>query len=48
MREYGKAIENYELVLKKFDNEKIRLYILNLLGRVWYVRVIKERFVNFY
>ncbi|CAI6747904.1 ASN_HP2_G0045720.mRNA.1.CDS.1 [Saccharomyces cerevisiae] len=48
MREYGKAIENYELVLKKFDNEKTRPHILNLLGRAWYARAIKERSVNFY
>ncbi|QID87852.1 protein required for normal CLN1 and CLN2 G1 cyclin expression [Saccharomyces pastorianus] len=48
MREFGKAIENYELVLKKFDNERTRPHILNLLGRAWYSRGMKERSVSFF
>ncbi|CAI4050735.1 Ctr9p SKDI_15G0160 [Saccharomyces kudriavzevii IFO 1802] len=48
MREFGKAIENYELALKKFDNETMRPHILNLLGRAWYARGMKERSVSFF
>ncbi|CAR24608.1 Ctr9p [Lachancea thermotolerans CBS 6340] len=43
MQEYAKAIENYEIALKKFTNEESRPLLLNLLGRAWYSRGIRER-----
>ncbi|CCK72626.1 Ctr9p KNAG_0K02630 [Huiozyma naganishii CBS 8797] len=48
MNDYVKAAENYEIILKKFDKEiPNRAYILNLLGKVWYLRGCKERNVGF-
>ncbi|CAG99121.1 Ctr9p [Kluyveromyces lactis] len=43
MREYAKAIENYEIALNRFDNPKSKPLLLNLLGRCWYLRALKER-----
>ncbi|CUS24976.1 LAQU0S23e00254g1_1 [Lachancea quebecensis] len=43
MQEFAKAIENYEIALKKFNNVGSRPLLLNLLGRAWYSRGIKER-----
>lgn len=43
MQEFAKAIENYEIALKKFTNEASRPLLLNLLGRAWYSRGVKER-----
>ncbi|SCU92663.1 LAFA_0F12068g1_1 [Lachancea sp. 'fantastica'] len=43
MQEHAKAIENYEIALKQFSNESSRPLLLNLLGRAWYSRGVKER-----
>lgn len=46
MNEYSKAIENYEILLKKFDNLSNKSYIHSLLGRAWYARGMKEKSVE--
>lgn len=43
MREFTKAIENYELALKRFDNPKSKPLLFNLLARSWYMRGMKEK-----
>ena len=43
MREYSKAIENYEIALNRFNNPKSKPLLLNLLGRSWYMRGTKEK-----
>ncbi|BAP70608.1 RNA polymerase-associated protein CTR9 [Kluyveromyces marxianus] len=43
MREYSKAIENYEIALNRFDNPKSKPLLLNLLARCWYLRALKEK-----
>ncbi|CEP61048.1 Ctr9p LALA0_S02e05578g [Lachancea lanzarotensis] len=43
MQEHAKAIENYEVALKQFANEGSKPLLLNLLGRAWYSRGVKER-----
>lgn len=48
MNEYSKAIENYEIVLKKFPDIKIKSYILNLLGKAWYQRGLKEHNIQWF
>ena len=48
MNEYSKAIENYEIVLKKYPDIKIKSYILNLLGKAWYQRGLKEHNVEWF
>ncbi|KAI8390429.1 related to RNA polymerase-associated protein CTR9 [Nakaseomyces glabratus] len=51
MREYVKAIEAYEFVLKKFctDNSSMnKSRVLNLLARAWYSRGMRERSVQFF
>lgn len=47
MNEYVKAIEIYELLIRTFDNLKNKPYILNLLGRAWYSRGMKEKSIEF-
>lgn len=43
MKEYAKAIENYEIALKRFGSERNKSSLLNLLGRAWYSRGVKEK-----
>lgn len=43
MQEYAKAIENYEIALKRFGGETNKSSLLNLLGRAWYSRGVKEK-----
>lgn len=43
MHEYSKAIENYDIALKRFDREGNKSHILNLLGKAWYLRGVKEK-----
>ncbi|SCU84390.1 LAME_0C09296g1_1 [Lachancea meyersii CBS 8951] len=48
MQEHSKAIENYEIALKQFTNETSRPLLLNLLGRAWYSRGVKEKSLECY
>ncbi|KAL3240033.1 Ctr9p [Nakaseomyces bracarensis] len=52
MRDYIKAIETYEYVLKKFCDEGSqsvnRSRVLNLLARAWYSRGMRERSVLYF
>lgn len=48
MREFSKAIENYDLILKKFPNIKNKSHILNLLGKAWYARGLKEKNIDYF
>lgn len=48
MNEYSKAIENYEILLKKFPDIKNKSYILNLLGKAWYQRGLKEHNIQWF
>lgn len=48
MNEYSKAIENYEIVLKKYPDLKLKSYILNLLGKAWYQRGLKEHNIEWF
>lgn len=48
MNEYSKAIENYEIVLKKYPDIKVKSYILNLLGKAWYQRGLKEQNIEWF
>ncbi|CCE66317.1 hypothetical protein TPHA_0P01590 [Tetrapisispora phaffii CBS 4417] len=48
MREYVKAIEGYELILKKFPNYSKLAKVYNLLGKTWYERGNKENSLSCY
>ncbi|SCU98999.1 LANO_0F00430g1_1 [Lachancea nothofagi CBS 11611] len=43
MQEYAKAIENYEVAFRQFANEASKPLLLNLLGRAWYSRGVREK-----
>ncbi|SCU82677.1 LAMI_0C00430g1_1 [Lachancea mirantina] len=43
MHEFSKAIENYEIAKRRFENEKSKALLANVLGRAWYLRGVKER-----
>ena len=47
MNEYAKAIETYDLLVRTFSNLKHKAYVLNLLGRAWYFRGMREKNVEF-
>lgn len=46
VKQYGKAIENYELALTRFTDGK-DVQILTFLGRAWTLRGINEQSLNF-
>ncbi|CCD26148.2 Ctr9p NDAI_0G03710 [Naumovozyma dairenensis CBS 421] len=48
MREFNKAIENYDLILKKFPKISNKSHILNLLAKTWYSRGLKEKKIEFF
>ncbi|AMD21083.1 HEL198Cp [Eremothecium sinecaudum] len=43
MKDFTKAIENYELVLTRFKTPENNSTVLNLLGFAWYSRGLKEK-----
>ena len=47
VKQYGKAIENYELALTRFTDGK-DVQILTFLGRAWTLRGINEQSLNFF
>lgn len=47
MNEFAKASEAYEIILKKYPDYKNKAYILNLLGRSWFSRGMKDKNVSF-
>ncbi|EGW30156.1 uncharacterized protein SPAPADRAFT_73543 [Spathaspora passalidarum NRRL Y-27907] len=47
LKQYGKAIENYELALGRFTDGKDSK-ILSFLGRAWYLRAQSENNLSFY
>ncbi|CCF56300.1 hypothetical protein KAFR_0A08660 [Kazachstania africana CBS 2517] len=48
MHDYPKAIETYEFVLNKFNNTRDKkAYLLNLLGKAWYSRGMKDKSIGF-
>lgn len=47
MKEYAKAIETYDLLVRTFSTLKHKALVLNLLGRAWYFRGMREKEVDF-
>ncbi|KAI5956077.1 CTR9 [Candida theae] len=47
VKQYGKAIENYELALTRFTDGK-DVQILTFLGRAWTLRAINEQSLTFF
>lgn len=47
VKQYGKAIENYELALTRYTDGK-DVQILTFLGRAWTLRGISEQSLNFF
>lgn len=47
LKEYSKAIENYNLALTRFTDEHDSR-ILSFLGRAWYLRALHEKVIEYY
>ncbi|AEY99220.1 FAGR398Wp [Eremothecium gossypii FDAG1] len=43
MKDFVKAIENYEITITRFENIENKSTLLNLLGFAWYSRGLKEK-----
>lgn len=48
MHEFAKAIESYEFALKRFGDAQNKPKLLNLLGKAWYSRGVRERSLEFF
>lgn len=48
MHENAKAVETYEYTLKRFSNAQNRSRLLNLLGKAWYSRGVREKSYEFF
>lgn len=48
MHENAKAVETYEYTLKRFGNPQNKSRLLNLLGKAWYSRGVREKSFEFF